>query len=108
MPPPFGHVGRELEALPFSAGQGGKRLPQGEVAETDIGEAPEDGVSGGGSCFAGTEECERFGDRQGENFGDSPEPWPVRAHVPSLKAFRHVPSRDAPVGLSQEQVPHLT
>ena len=51
-----GHVGGQLEPLPFAAGQCGERLAEAEVAEPDVGEPVEDGVRGRRACLAGAEE----------------------------------------------------
>jgi hypothetical protein len=55
------HVGGELEALAFAAGQGGQGLAEAEVAEADVGEALQDGVGGGDAGLPRAEEFFGFG-----------------------------------------------
>src|ERR687893_1778480 len=38
----LGHLGGQLEPLPLAAGQGGERLAEAEVAESDVGEPLQD------------------------------------------------------------------
>jgi hypothetical protein len=61
----LGHVDGELEPLALAPRQGRERLPDAEVAESDVDEAGEDRVGG-----ARAEEVVRLGHRHGEHLGD--------------------------------------
>ena len=58
-----GHVGGQLEPLPFAAGQRGERLAEAEVAEPNVGEPVEDRVRGRRARLASAEELPGLDDR---------------------------------------------
>ena len=58
-----GHVGGQLEALAFAAGEGGERLAEAEVAEAHVGEPGQDLVCGRSRRLARAEELLGLGHR---------------------------------------------
>src|SRR5689334_18231529 len=66
----LGHVSRQLEPLPFSTGERGERLSNGEIAESDVRKPLEDGVRGRRAGLALPEERLGLVHRHGEDLAD--------------------------------------
>ena len=96
----LGHRDRELEALPFAAGERIERLPEGQVAEAHVGHAAEDRLRG-----PFRDERGRLVDRHRQHLGDVlavegvvehvvAEPRPLAQLAPRLDALREAEVRD--------------
>ena len=63
---PLLQLGGQLDALRLATGQGGRRLPEPDIAEADVGQ----GLEVAGDRGDGSEELQTLLDRHVENLGD--------------------------------------